>query len=321
LVLNEEFSGPELNKALWTPGWHRVGISGLSERCVSSSLVSQPGDGYLHLQIQKHENECEWAPGKKVIDKETGSLVESNPGDGGPGQPGFAYSYGVVEWRAYIPGKESKACAGGWCIGNWPALWSLPEAHTDEIDAMEGLEQGPACFHFHPPYPGNGVCLSGNYVGCPTFASSGPPAGVTYYYDGKAVGSLQSQGNNPSPQYLAMDVAHSYATAPKMPNDPVLIDYVRVWQHPVANEQFVYWKGTAGQLWEDFYSLGSWGVLPLGASIGTELTGDANSAGEQFVYWKGADGQLWEDFYGGGRWHVLGPCSPARAEVPAALAA
>jgi glycosyl hydrolase family 16 len=227
LTFAEEFNSAGLNTSTWTPGWQRNEVSEISERCVSPQFVSQPGDGYLHLSVQQ-TLPC----GPRGL-QETGAAMESNHGDGVAGHVGYAYSYGYVEWRVYLPGQANTGCPSGGCIGNWPALWTLPESHSSEIDVMEGLEKGLACYHFLPPFTGNeqhGACMANSYVGWHTFGANWEPSGVTYYYDGTAVGTEQSSGNSPSPEYLVMDVLPSRTMAPKMLNQAVLVDYVHVYQ-------------------------------------------------------------------------------------------
>ncbi len=226
-TFDEEFNSAGLNTSTWTPGWQRNEVTEISERCVSPQNVSQPGDGYLHLSVQQ-TLPC----GPRGL-QETGAAVESNHGDGVAGHAGYSYSYGYVEWRVYLPGQANTGCPSGGCIGNWPALWTLPESHSSEIDVMEGLEKGLACYHFLPPFTGNeqhGACKANSYVGWHTFGADWEPGGVTYYYDGVAVGTEQSSGNSPSLEYLVMDVLPSRTTAPKLFNQAVLVDYVHVYQ-------------------------------------------------------------------------------------------
>jgi beta-glucanase (GH16 family) len=241
-TFDEEFNGSSVNTSMWTKGWQTSSeISGpVSSRCLSSAFVSE-SEGYLHLEVRKQSSTC---GGKEQ--PETGALVESNPNDGVSGHPGFAYSYGYVEWRVYLPGVEEAGCPAGGCIANWPALWSFPDdnSETPEIDTMEGLEEwveeggksiahkGRACFHFHPwPEVGTGACSPG-YAGWHTFASDWEPNNVTYYYDGNKVGEIATPtGNRSTPQYLIMDDVATYSLEPKLFNHAMLVDYVRVWQH------------------------------------------------------------------------------------------
>jgi hypothetical protein len=83
-IFNEEFSANGLNTALWTPEWPGGPMSG---ECTSPSLVSQPGNGYLYLQVRAQESTC---GGTKHAD--TSALAESNPADAKPGHRCFLYS-------------------------------------------------------------------------------------------------------------------------------------------------------------------------------------------------------------------------------------
>ena len=236
LRVNEEFTSDGLNTALWTPGLNsNASISGpMSEECLASKNVSQPGNGYLYLQLRKEKATC---GGKNVED--TGGLIESNPDDGVAGHSGFSYTYGVVEWEAYVPGvaPEGRGCPTGGCLPDWPALWSLSSTNANEIDTMEGLETlGQACYHLHPP-PGSagpGACLSGSYAGAwHKFASEWEPGVVKYFYDGAQIGELGSGELNGTPQYLIADMVYpGCCNQPVVVPDEMVVTYVRVWQHP-----------------------------------------------------------------------------------------
>jgi hypothetical protein len=245
MIFNEEFSKAGLNTSLWTPGWQHGGISGpVSGQCMSSSNVSQPGNGYLYLELKPQANTCEWG-GERASVADTGALVESNPGDGVPGHTGFSYSYGFVEWRAYVPGiaPEGWGCPKGGCVPDWPALWSLPESHETEIDTMEGLGHlGQACYHFHPPFgsAGPGGCASGSYAGWHTYGVNWEPGVVTYYYDGSEVGKITSSKINSTPQYLVMNMVPPTDGQPLQAPDTMVIDYVRVWQYSAPDTPGAY---------------------------------------------------------------------------------
>ncbi len=228
-TLNEEFSSAGLNTSLWTPGWQHGGISGpVSGQCLSSGNVEQPGNGYLYLWTKKQSNTCE---GTHV--EYTGGLVESNPADGVAGHVGFQYSYGYVEWSAYVSGTEQHCSSN--CLPDWPALWSFPRNEENEIDTMEGLH-GNVCHTWHhhvSPVEEIQGCQSGNYYGWHTYGVDWEPGVLKFYYDGARVGSEVSSGYiNSSPQYLIMDmVPPGTFGGTLVAPDTLIIDYVRVWQH------------------------------------------------------------------------------------------
>jgi hypothetical protein len=67
-----------------------------------------------------------------------------------------------------------------------------------------------------------------------------------------------------------------------------------------AGEQFVFWQGTDGRLWEKWYLGHSWnGPAPVAVAgrIASAPAVAVQRSGEQDVFWKGADGNLWETWY------------------------
>jgi hypothetical protein len=285
-VLNEEFSAAGLNTALWTPGWQHGGISGpVAGQCMSSSNVIQSGNGYLYLELKPQANVCE---GTSVPD--TGALVESNPGDRVAGHVGFAYAYGYVEWRVYIPGVGVAGCPKGGCLPDWPALWSLPENHSSEIDTMEGLKgpeaPGQACFHLPPPFGSEapGACASGSYAGWHTFGANWEPGAVTYYYDGVKVGQISASRLSGLPQYLVMEMKPTGGPGgPLVVPDTMVVDYVRVWQGATSAFQ-----ASNDHLWTSSPPTG-WHETPYGMESGTSPS--INGSGTTAFHANG--GQLW----------------------------
>ncbi len=228
LTLNEEFSANGVNTALWTPEWPGGAMSG---ECTAPSLVSQPGNGYMYLQVRAQSSTC-----SGIKNSDTGSLVESNPGDGKPGHTGYAYSYGYVEWRAYIVGWGGEPeCPKGGCVPDWPALWSLPANSENEIDTMEGLH-GKVChtfWHHVSPIEELQGCQSGSYAGWHTYGVNWEPGILTFYYDGTKVGEVVNGHITATPQYLIMDDVPPGTYGGKLvAPDELTLDYVRVWQHP-----------------------------------------------------------------------------------------
>jgi len=234
LKFADEFNDTSLNESVWTPGWYGKGISSeINNVCLSSALVSEPGDGYLHLKLVAQQNTCPTSSTDKsglVTLPYTGSLVSSNPSDGVPGHVGFQYTYGYIEWRVYLP-----AVSPGH-IANWPATWSVghpPWPSNGENDTFEGLAGGLACFHFQEPghtfggAPGD--CASGHYTGWHTFGSDWQPGVVTYYYDGAQVGRI-AMGITSTPQYPIMNIGTGSPGGSTSVPSEILVDYVRVWQ-------------------------------------------------------------------------------------------
>jgi len=174
-----------------------------------SSNVSLSG-GYLNLTLTSAG---------------TGGLVSTNPTGGA--SPGFQFTYGVLEARINLPGSGTQ-------IANWPAWWAdgqSPWPTNGEIDVMEG-RGGNAAYHFHDPSGGPGAQVSGNYTGWHVFSAQWKQGSVTYYYDGKDVGSITS-GITSAPMYLILENSIGGQGDPGAPSvQPAImqVDYVRVWQ-------------------------------------------------------------------------------------------
>lgn len=219
MIFSDEFDTPSLNTVVWTPGWFGTGITGpINAACHDSNLISQPGDGSLHLKFIPQQNTC-----RTTASPYTGGLVSSNPSDGVAGHIGFQFTYGYKEFRAYLPPTATRK------VGNWPALWSAGQRWPadGEDDVVEGLHGGQACYHFHSSAGDPGGCAHGNYGGWHTFGSDWQPGSVTYYYDGVRVGKI-TRGVTAVPHYLIMNTGH-HSDVVVAPSE-LLVDYVRVWQ-------------------------------------------------------------------------------------------
>lgn len=221
LVMDTEFTGSSL-PSQWATGWYGSGVTGgvggTSEHdCYSPSDVTFPGDGSMHLNLTQTATTCDG-----TSQPYTTGLVTTDPNDGRSGG-GFTYTYGVAEAKIYIPANGSQ-------IADWPSFWAdgtgtWPE--TGEDDVLEGLG-GEACFHFHDPLGGPGSCDTSITPGWHTFASDWQPGSVTYYYDGKDVGSITS-GVTSAPMYLILGNGVS-STLSDTVSDSMQVAYVRVWQ-------------------------------------------------------------------------------------------
>jgi beta-glucanase (GH16 family) len=222
MVMDSEFTGSSL-PSQWATGWFGNGVTGgvggTSEAdCYSPSDVTLPGDGTLHLNLTKTSSSCDG-----VTQPYTTGLITTDPSDGRSSGGGFTYTYGVAEAKIYVP-------ANGTQLADWPSFWAdgtgtWPE--TGEDDVLEGLG-GEACFHFHDPLGGPGSCDTSITPGWHTFASDWQPGSVTYYYDGKDVGSISS-GVTGAPMYLILGNGVS-STLSDTVADSMQVAYVRVWQ-------------------------------------------------------------------------------------------
>lgn len=218
-VFGDEFNGAGLDGSKWNPNW--LGCPTCTTKPVNSaelaayapSQVSVSG-GSLHLKAEKQQTTA--SDGKTYAYRS--GLVESD----GKAQ----FTYGAFEARIYTP-------ASGTQIANWPAFWTDGQnwPADGEMDIMEGLSGGTACYHFHSPSGGPGGCAPGNFTGWHTYGAEWKPGSVTYYYDGKQVGQITS-GITSSPMYLILNNAiSSQHGGPTVTPADMMTDYVRVWQH------------------------------------------------------------------------------------------
>jgi beta-glucanase (GH16 family) len=214
-IFDDEFSGATLDTGKWSTGWLSPGITApvnTSElECYDPNQVTV-ANGELDLSLVRKAETC----GGQSHPYASG-MVNTN------GK--FSYTYGYLEARVWLPGTTA--------ISNWPAVWTDGQSWpTDgELDVMEGLS-GQACWHFHDPQGGPGNCSKSAYTGgWHTFGADWEPGSVTYYYDGTAVGTINS-GITSSPMYVILNLgADNGNSGPLQAPATMRVDYVRVWQH------------------------------------------------------------------------------------------
>jgi beta-glucanase (GH16 family) len=215
LVWSDEFRGSRLNTAKWSTGWFGRGLTGpvrSSEAgCYAPSHVTV-GQGALRLTATALAH---------TVNRKTYAYTSGMVTTRGK----FSFTYGVVQARIYLPGSGGK-------VANWPAFWADGVGRwpvTGELDAMEGL-RGTAAYHFHSPSGGPGASAPGRFTGWHTYTADWQPGIVTYYFDGRKVGTITS-GVTGSPMYLILNygVDHTFGGRIVAPAT-MQVDYVRVWQ-------------------------------------------------------------------------------------------
>jgi beta-glucanase (GH16 family) len=217
LKFDDEFDGTSLDAAKWSTGWLAAGITppvNADElECYDPANVTVAG-GSLALSLVRQSGSCGGTRRPYVS-----GLVNTN------GK--FQFTYGFMEARIWLPGQ-------GQVISNWPAFWSDGQNWPvdGEIDVLEGLTGGQACWHLHDLNGNPGGCAPGMYTGgWHTFAADWEPGSIRYYYDGQAVGTIHS-GVTSDPMYLIINYATSVQHGgPVEVPATMRVDYVRVWQH------------------------------------------------------------------------------------------
>jgi len=211
-VFDDEFNGDSLDTANWATGWHGSGVTppvtSDEQECYDPAQVSV-GGGYLHLDAAARSEQC----GGRT-EPYTSGMVNT--------EGLHAFAEGAFEARIYLPESPD----GG--IADWPAFWTDGQSWPadGEMDVMEGLS-GMTCYHFHGPDGAPGSCRNTG-PGWHTFGAEWENGTVTYYYDGRDVGSTSTDGVN-APQYLVLDNAVDVIGGQPGAAD-MLVDYVRVWK-------------------------------------------------------------------------------------------
>ncbi len=221
LIFDDELNGNTLDLHIWNPNWFGKSttqpsdpVNAQDESCNSPAEVSE-GGGSLSLST---------ATGPCVADNGNrfpfaGSLIDT--------YGKFQFTYGFLEARIHIPTNASGAVVNTpsfWAdgTGSWPA--------TGELDVLEVCRGGFA-YHFHSSKGAYGACVPiAQLGGWHTFGADWSLGSVTYYFDGRQVGSVTT-GVTASPMYLILsqDVDPTLG-GPALAPAHAMVDYVRVWQ-------------------------------------------------------------------------------------------
>jgi beta-glucanase (GH16 family) len=230
LVFHDEFTGTRLDLGTWRPNWLASSDRETTKPVNSAELAAydprqvRVRNGSLHLR----------AVGRQTTDNQgrryryASGLVQS--------RHDRQFRYGYVEARMFLKANTDPSLADvGSCGPNWPAFWLNGDEHPEdgEIDVMECLSDGDVAWHYHwsrgssggyPPrwrgrMPGGG--------GWHTFGVDWVPGRLTFYYDGRRVGS-HTTGVTGSPHYI---VLNNGISGPEIEVPATLrVDYVRVWR-------------------------------------------------------------------------------------------
>lgn len=227
---DDEFNGTSLNPVWHTAEvWdHAVTVVGQGELEAYDASGVSVSDGQLHLTARK-DNQY----GVPYVS----GLVTTGGDQTNPAQSTFSFQYGYMEVRAKIPAGQ----------GLWPAIWMVASNWSDgEIDLMEVLAGDPhsafstvhhAALNESQGFAKVGADLSASFH---TYGVDWEPDHITFYLDGVATATVTEPSLIPhQPMYPIMNLAVGGAWGGP-PNAGTQfpatmdIDYIRVWQAPVA---------------------------------------------------------------------------------------
>jgi len=218
-TLDDEFNRSAIRAALWEKCFNcgrangrSAPVNSLEQDCYASANVSEPGDGFLHMDLTNRPSTC----GRR--EPYTGAELDS--------KWAFSQADGSFEARIFLPSAGGRAAA-------WPAWWITNTTTGDEIDIVEGLG-GRTAAHTHWYADGklqsHGCTSAAPAVGWHDLGVSvNTSAGTaTFYYDGAMLCRLPYGGT--SPLHLAFDNSIGPASVrPRSFPDGMLVDWVRAW--------------------------------------------------------------------------------------------
>ena len=229
LKFADEFNGTSLDTTKWRPNWFGSSntsvtrpINDYEDSCYDPAQVKVSG-GSLHLTAVKLSSAkagCTTKDGRSAS-YASGMVM---------GDARYNFTYGYIEARIHLPGD-------GGVPENWAAFWANGETwpRTGEIDVMETLEGEPR-WHFHYESGGQHRSTGSRFdlispkTGWHTFGALWEPGKITFYYDGKEVGSTTS-GVTSAPMYMILNHGLSdYISGPIVAPSTMQVDYVRHWQ-------------------------------------------------------------------------------------------
>lgn len=232
LELDEDFSGDLAtlqDSGTWHTGWFGDGQLTLPVNDLETALMNTDNlsiaDGVARMELTPNTDGLALRDGTTYPN--LGTAINT---DWAQSSEGFAFTYGYVEARMQLPAGDPDEEV-------WPSFWLTGHTWPDdmEIDVIEGdgTDQGNK-INVHSgtredPINLNGPqrvhTVAGATTGMHTYAADIRPDGVTFYYDGVAVGGYDGAVPD-AERYLMVGITSSGTVqAPRT----LLVDHVRAW--------------------------------------------------------------------------------------------
>lgn len=230
LVFRDEFRGTRLDLDRWRPNW----LAG-SDREVTKPVNSAELAAYDPRQVRVARGSLRLRAVRRDIRDNRGrryryasGLVESFHD--------YRFRYGYAEARMFLAANTDPSLGDvGSCGPNWPAFWLNGEDHPEdgEIDVMECLSDDDVAWHYYwaggveGGYPDDWRGSMPGGGGWHTFGVNWRPGRLTFYYDGRKVGT-HTRGVTGAPHFLILN--HGISGPDILVPSTLRVDYVRVWK-------------------------------------------------------------------------------------------
>jgi beta-glucanase (GH16 family) len=219
-TFDTEFTGTSVDTSKWTVEGPRAPNNSQEYDCYAPQNVSE-GGGSLSLALTA--NTCtihsrSWP--------DTGAQMDTSDA--------FNQTYGYYEARVYFPGT-------GGVVANWGGFWLTNNnwPKNGEIDIVEDFHDSvDSHYEYALQHTANWVSVGaqaqGNWTGWHTYGVDWEPNSITYYYDGKKMGTYTtgvSYDDQPMFILLTYSTGPEYDVGgPSVVPDTMQVQYVRAWQ-------------------------------------------------------------------------------------------
>lgn len=209
VLFRDDFRGNKLDAKKWNPSWFGHGNS------PSNPVNSKENDCYDPRQaIVKNSYLVLAAVPHNCLGRAYMSGLVNTNGK-------FHYTTGDLKARVWLPPGQGSTV-------DWPGIWTNGQhwPNDGEIDVLEGLG-GSDCWHVHTTRPTVGACTS-TRGGWHVVELDRTRSSLTFFYDGKKVGTASASAFANSPHYLVLNLAVSKSISPPEKPAFMLVDWIQV---------------------------------------------------------------------------------------------